>query len=131
MQISNNYDKNVFNGDMGHIESIDVAGETFTVRFDQELIAYSFEDSEQLVLAYAVTVHKSQGSEFPAVVMPLLGSHYKMLQRNLLYTGMTRARKLMILAGSRKAVSMAVRNAVREPRYSLLYEKLKDAAEEK
>jgi exodeoxyribonuclease V alpha subunit len=95
------------------------------VNFDNTLVEYSFDEADQLVLAYAITVHKSQGSEFPVVVMPLLGQHYKMLQRNLLYTGMTRAKRLMVLVGSKKAVSMAVRNSVREPRYSLLYEKLK------
>ena len=126
MQVSNNYDKGVFNGDMGVILSIRHSDNTFTVRYDQDDVEYSFLESNQLVPAYAVTVHKSQGSEFPAVVMPVLTQHYMMLQRNLLYTGMTRARKLMILIGSRKAVSMAVRNAVREPRHSLLLERLKE-----
>ncbi len=125
MQISNNYDKGVFNGDLGRIETMDLAAESFEVNFEGNLVEYSFDEAEQLVLAYAITVHKSQGSEFPVVVMPLLGQHYKMLQRNLLYTGMTRAKRLMILVGSKKAVSMAVQNTVREPRYSLLYEKLK------
>lgn len=124
MQISNNYEKSVFNGDMGFLAQVDHAQNTFTVQFDTGPVRYDFPDSDQLTLAYAVTVHKSQGSEFPVVVMPLLSQHYMMLQRNLLYTGMTRAKKLMILIGSKKAVSMAVRNAVREPRYSLLLEKL-------
>ena len=125
MQTCNNYDKGIFNGDLGRIESMDLAAESFMVNFDNTLVEYSFDEADQLVLAYAITVHKSQGSEFPVVVMPLLGQHYKMLQRNLLYTGMTRAKRLMVLVGSKKAVSMAVRNSVREPRYSLLYEKLK------
>ena len=125
MQIVNNYDKNVFNGDMGFLGRIDFKEETFQVRYESgPVVEYRFEEAEQIVPAYAVTVHKSQGCEFPAVVMPLLSQHYMMLQRNLLYTGITRARSLMVLVGSRKAVSMAVRNAVREPRYSLLLEKL-------
>ena len=127
MQISNNYDKGVFNGDPGVILSIHHADSTFKVRYDLGDIQYDFSEAVQLNPAYAVTVHKSQGSEFPAVVMPILTQHYMMLQRNLLYTGMTRARKLMILIGSRKAVSMAVRNAVREPRHTLLLERLREA----
>lgn len=125
MQTTNNYDKGVFNGDMGFITKINYAEKKFTVNYDGDMdIEYLFEEAEQIVPAYAITVHKSQGSEFPAVVMPLLPQHYMMLQRNLLYTGMTRAKKLMVLVGSSRAVSMAVRNTVREPRYSLLKEKL-------
>lgn len=131
MQTSNNYDKGVFNGDMGRVMVIRHSDSEFVVRFDLNDVTYSFEDAEQLTLAYAVTIHKSQGSEFPVVIMPILSQHYMMLQRNLLYTGMTRAKKLMILVGSRKAVSMAVRNAVREPRHSLLRERLEDAFREK
>jgi len=125
MQVVNNYDKGVFNGDMGFLTSIDFGQKKFHVKYDVDLtVEYTFEEAEQIVPAYAITVHKSQGSEFPAVVMPLLPTHYMMLQKNLLYTGMTRAKQLMILVASRKAVSMAVRNAVREPRFSLLLEKL-------
>ncbi len=127
MQITNNYDKGVFNGDMGRILAIRHSDSEFIVRYDTGDVTYAFDDAEQLTLAYAVTIHKSQGSEFPVVVMPILPQHYMMLQRNLLYTGMTRAKKLMVLVGSRKAVSMAVRNAVREPRHSLLRERLADA----
>lgn len=124
MQISNNYDKGVFNGDMGIIKAIDYANESFSIKFDTQSVDYAFTDASQIVLAYAVTVHKSQGSEFPAVVMPIMTQHFMMLQRNLLYTAITRAKRLMILVGSAKAVGMAVRNTVREPRYSLLPEKL-------
>ncbi len=124
MQTANNYDKGVFNGDMGFITRIDTDFRTFQVDYDGMIVDYSFEDADQIVLAYAVTVHKSQGSEYPVVVMPILSHHYMMLQRNLLYTGMTRAKKLMILVGSPRAVSMAVRNAVQEPRNSLLLPKL-------
>ena len=97
MQVTNNYDKGVFNGDMGRIRSIDFENRTFKVQFDGEPVQYEFLEADQLTLSYAVTIHKSQGSEFPAVVIPLLTQHYVMLQRNLLYTGMTRAKRLMIL----------------------------------
>ena len=127
MQISNNYDKGVFNGDMGVILSIHHAENTFKVRYDLNDVEYNFTEAVQLNPAYAVTVHKSQGSEFPVVVMPMLTQHFMMLQRNLLYTGMTRAKKLMVLIASRKAVGMAVRNFVREPRHTLLRERLIEA----
>lgn len=129
MQISNNYDKGVFNGDMGRISAIRYAERNFSVQFDTENVTYEFPEADQLTLSYAVTIHKSQGSEFPAVVIPLLSQHFMMLQRNLLYTGMTRAKRLMILVGSEKAVGMAVRNSIREPRYSLLNERLDEAFE--
>ena len=130
MQTSNNYDKNVFNGDMGRIVEIDPGRKMFIVSFENsKLVDYPFDDADQLTLAYAITVHKSQGSEFPAVVIPLLSQHYMMLQRNLLYTGMTRARKLLILIGSSKAVDMAVKNIRLRPRFSRLPELLKVEAE--
>ena len=125
MQTSNNYDKNVFNGDMGRIAQIDQHENKFTVLFEEAKVEYEFIESEQLALSYAVTVHKSQGSEFPAVVLPILTQHYMLLQRKLLYTAMTRARKLLVLIGSRKAVSMAVKNVSAEPRYSKLLDRLK------
>jgi exodeoxyribonuclease V alpha subunit len=124
MQTSNNYDKGVFNGDLGRISSVNYSGKRFRVDFDGEEVEYEFHEAEQLNLAYAVTVHKSQGSEFPAVLMPMLTQHYMMLQRNLLYTGVTRAKRLMVLIGSEKAISMAVRNVVKEPRHSLLLERI-------
>ncbi len=125
MQISNNYDKAVYNGDLGRIARIEPAKKKFSVIFDRRVVEYDFTDADQLTIAYAATVHKSQGSEFPAVILPLLTQHYMMLQRNLLYTAVTRARKLLVLIGSRKAVEMAVRNARQAPRYSLLLERLK------
>ena len=129
MQTTNNYDKNVFNGDMGQIVEIDTSRKLFVVCFENSRqIDYPFDDADQLTLAYAITIHKSQGSEFPAVVIPLLSQHYMMLQRNLLYTGMTRARKLLILIGSAKAVEMAVKNIRQRPRFSQLPEKLKAAS---
>ena len=124
MQIRNNYDKGVFNGDMGRLVRIDHAKKTFAVRFDIGLVEYDFIEADQIVLAYAITVHKSQGSEFPVVIFPVLTQHYIMLRRNLLYTGMTRAKKLLVMAGSRKALSLAVDNARIEPRFSLLKERL-------
>ena len=125
MQISNNYDKSVYNGDLGRIARIEPAKKKFSVLFDRRAVEYDFSDADQLVVAYAVTVHKSQGSEFPAVILPLLTQHYMMLQRNLLYTAVTRARRLLVLIGSRRAVEMAVRNTRQAPRYSRLLERLK------
>ena len=125
MQIRNNYDKGVFNGDMGRLVYIDHTEKIFRIRFDETVVEYDFIEADQIVLSYAVTVHKSQGSEFPVVIFPLLTQHYIMLQRNLLYTGMTRAKKLLIIIGSRKALSMAINNINDEPRYSLLRERLK------
>jgi exodeoxyribonuclease V alpha subunit len=125
MQISNNYDKNIFNGDMGRIGNIDHKEKFFSVFFGgSQVVDYEFTEVDQLTLAYAVTIHKSQGSEFPAVIMPMLNQHYMMLQRNLLYTGITRAKKLLILIGGAKAVGMAVRNTRLEPRYTLLRQRL-------
>ncbi len=124
IQTINNYDKNVFNGDMGRIATIDPNKKTFTIFFESRPVEYDFADAEQINLAYAITIHKSQGSEFPAVIVPLLSQHYMMLQRNLLYTAMTRAAKLLVLIGSRKAVSMAVGNSRLRPRCTLLLERL-------
>ena len=121
MQTSNNYDKNVFNGDIGFITSIDKNDSLFTVSYDDRTVAYDFDESLELTLAYAVTIHKSQGSEFPAVVIPCIMSHYIMLQRNLLYTGVSRAKKLLVLIGSKKAVSIAISNFKCAPRYTSLH----------
>ena len=123
MQIRNNYDKLVFNGDMGRIIFIDTKNKLFRVKFEERVVEYDYVESDQIVLAYSITVHKSQGSEFPVVIFPVLTQHYIMLQRNLLYTGMTRAKKLLILIGSRKALSMAVNNIKLEPRFSMLRER--------
>jgi exodeoxyribonuclease V alpha subunit len=128
MQTANNYDKNVFNGDMGQIVKLDERSKKFHVCFDDErFVEYACDEANQLVLAYAITVHKSQGSEFPVVIMPVLTQHFVMLQRNLLYTGMTRAKKLLILLGSKKAVETAVYNTRRKPRFSNLARRLKEA----
>lgn len=119
MQTQNNYDKGVYNGDFGTVVSTDVVNGKFKVLFDgTRQVEYFSDELDQLTRAYAITVHKSQGSEFPAVVLLLLNQHYLMLQRNLLYTAMTRAKKLLVLIGSEKSVEMAVRNARTEVRYT-------------
>ncbi len=109
MQVKNDYDKEVWNGDSGIVEG--VGAETLAVRFDDRLVAYSLDELDTLVLSYAATVHKSQGSEYPAVVIPVHTQHYVMLQRNLLYTAVTRGKRLVVLVGTRKALALAVRNA--------------------
>ena len=120
MQIQNNYDKGVYNGDIGYLFAIDPIEHTLTVDFEGRGVVYDWSEADQLVLAYAVSVHKSQGSEFPAVVIPLVTQHYLMLQRNLLYTAVTRAKKLCVLVGSRKAIAIAVRNNKVAQRYTAL-----------
>lgn len=110
MQIRNDYDRQVFNGDMGIIERIDLEESAALIDFEGRSVQAEFSQLDELVHAYAVSIHKSQGSEFPVVVIPLLTQHYMMLQRNLLYTGVTRARKMVVLVGSRQAIAMAVRN---------------------
>jgi exodeoxyribonuclease V alpha subunit len=110
MQTQNNYDKDVYNGDIGFIQSMDVIDQYLKVNFDGRPVTFDWSEADQLALAYVISVHKAQGSEFPAVVMPIVTQHYTMLQRNLLYTAITRARQLCVLAGSRRAINMAVRN---------------------
>jgi exodeoxyribonuclease V alpha subunit len=120
MQTQNNYDKDVYNGDIGFIQFMDVIEQNITVNFDGKSITFDWSEADQLALAYVISVHKAQGSEFPAVVMPIVTQHYTMLQRNLLYTAITRARKLCVLAGSRRAISMAVRNNKVTQRFTAL-----------
>ncbi len=127
MQIKNNYDKDVYNGDMGVIAGINRIDHQVRVRFDRARpVVYDFTEVDELVLAYAVSVHKSQGSEFPVVVMPVLTQHYVMLQRNLLYTAVTRARELCVLTGSRKALWIAINNNKVADRFSGLSWRLRD-----
>jgi exodeoxyribonuclease V alpha subunit len=109
LQLRNNYDKDVFNGDIGQVEQIDLEEGEIRITFEGRQISYEFSDLDELALAYALTVHKSQGSEYPVVVIPLLTQHYMLLQRNLLYTGITRAKKMVIIVGTRKAIAMAVK----------------------
>ncbi|MCS7022410.1 MAG: AAA family ATPase [Gemmataceae bacterium] len=125
MQIRNNYQRDVYNGDIGRIQTIDHQEQTVLVEFDGRLVEYDFADLDELQLAYACTVHKSQGSEYPAVIMPLHMQHYTMLQRNLLYTAITRGRRLVVLIGSRKALWRAVTNAETALRWSLLRHRLR------
>jgi exodeoxyribonuclease V alpha subunit len=125
MQTHNNYDKDVYNGDIGSVLALDAIEHALMVDFDGRQVTYDWSECDQLVLAYAVSVHKGQGSEFPAVVIPLVTSHYMMLQRNLLYTAVTRARKLCVLVGSRKAIGIAVRNNKVAHRYTALDWRLK------
>jgi exodeoxyribonuclease V alpha subunit len=127
MQLRNNYDKDVFNGDMGIVTEIDLTEQTLTARIDERDVQYDFTDLDELAPAYAVTVHKSQGSEYPCVVVPLLTQHYMLLQRNLLYTAITRGKKLVVLVGSKKALGIAVRNAQTTWRFSRLVERLRSS----
>lgn len=120
MQIQNNYAKEVFNGDIGRLVKINSSKKILVVDFDGILVEYEWTEAEELVLAYAVSVHKSQGAEFPAVVLPVITQHYIMLQRNLLYTAVTRARRLCVLAGNRKAIAIAVGNNQISRRHSAL-----------
>jgi len=127
MQTRNNYDKDVYNGDIGFIQGIDLTEQTLTVDFDDRLAVYDWSEADELTLAYAVSVHKAQGSEFPAVVMPVVTQHYMMLQRNLLYTAITRARDLCVLTGNRRAISIAVRNNKVTQRFTALAWRLQKA----
>jgi len=120
MQTQNNYDKDVYNGDIGLVHSINLIDQILTVDFEGRTVTYDWSEADQLTLAYVISVHKAQGSEFPAVVMPIVTQHYMMLQRNLLYTAITRARKLCVLTGSRKAISIAVHNNKVTQRFTAL-----------
>ena len=122
MQIENDYDKEVYNGDIGYVDDVDADADELIARFDGRAVTYGFGELDTLVPAYAVTIHKSQGSEYPAVIIPVLTQHYTMLQRNLLYTGVTRGKKLVVLVGQRKAVAIAVRNVSGRRRWSKLKE---------
>ncbi len=126
MQVQNNYDKEVYNGDIGLLRSLDLVEHTLEVDFEGRRVIYDWTEADQLVHAYAVSVHKSQGSEFPAVVIPVVTQHYMMLQRNLLYTAITRAKKLCVLAGSRRAIYIAVKNDKVSHRYTALDFRLKE-----
>jgi exodeoxyribonuclease V alpha subunit len=124
MQVKNNYDKEVFNGDIGRIIRIDPENQEMTLSFDGRDVVYDFADLDEIVLAYAVSVHKSQGSEYSAVIIPILTQHYVLLQRNLIYTGVTRGRKLVVMAGTRKALAIGVKNNRTKMRYTYLRHRL-------
>jgi exodeoxyribonuclease V alpha subunit len=122
MQIENDYDKEVYNGDIGFIDDVDPDLGELTANFDGRTVTYDFGELDTLVPAYAATIHKSQGSEYPAVVIPVMIQHYAMLQRNLLYTGVTRGKRLVVLVGQKKAVAIAVKNVSGRRRWSKLNE---------
>ena len=124
MQIRNNYDKEVFNGDIGHVKEVNLEERSLTVIFEGREVEYEDSELDELTLAYATTIHKSQGSEYPVVVIPLLMTHYVMLQRNLIYTGITRAKKICIIVGSTKALAYSVHNMVVQKRNTKLKERL-------
>ncbi len=124
MQIVNNYDKDVFNGDIGWISEINPEEREVAIDFDGRLVPYDYSDLDEIILAYAVSVHKSQGSEYPVVILPVVTQHYMLLQRNLVYTGITRAKKLVVMIGTKKALAIAIRNNKPQRRYTRLSERL-------
>ncbi len=128
LQTRNNYDKEVFNGDVGRIRSFDLVEQTLAVVYDDRVVTYDWAEAGDLLHAYAISVHRSQGSEYPVVVMPIVAQHYLLLQRNLLYTAITRARRIVVLVGSQKAIAMAVKNETVSQRYTLLADRLRGAA---
>jgi exodeoxyribonuclease V alpha subunit len=126
IQTENNYKKEVFNGDIGAIEKIDPVEQEVFIRYDDRLVTYDYGELDEVSLAYAITIHKAQGSEFPAVVIPVAMQHFMLLERNLIYTGITRARKFLVVVGQKKALGMAVRNDQSRKRYSGLLSSLKE-----
>jgi exodeoxyribonuclease V alpha subunit len=129
MQIRNDYERQVFNGDLGRIIAMDLGADLVTVDFEGAPVIYEFTQLDELMHAYAVSIHKSQGSEFPAVVVPILTQHYVMLQRNLLYTAVTRAEELVVLVGSKRAIAIAVNNNKIARRNTRLVARLQKAPE--
>jgi exodeoxyribonuclease V alpha subunit len=125
MQIRNDYEREVFNGDIGRIVEIDPEEQLVKVDFDGRIFDYDYLDLEELILAYAVSVHKSQGSEYPAVVMPIHTAHYILLQRNLIYTAVTRAKRLVVVVGTKKALNIGINNTKTQERYTGLGAKLR------
>ncbi|MBT5080613.1 MAG: ATP-binding domain-containing protein, partial [Rhodospirillaceae bacterium] len=124
MQTENDYDKEVFNGDVGYVRQIDPDAQEMIIEFDGRPVEYLFGELDEVALAYAVSIHKSQGSEYPAVVIPMMMQHYMMLRRNLLYTGITRGKKMVVVVGQKKAIGMAVKGRVEGRRWSKLGELL-------
>ena len=126
MQIRNNYDKDVYNGDIGTVTNADLDERLLYAEFDGRIVSYEVSELNELVLAYATTVHKSQGSEYPIVIMPIMMSHFVMLQRNLIYTGITRAKRIMILVGQKKALAYCIHNLTVDQRNSRLRQRLQE-----
>ena len=122
MQVENDYDKEVYNGDLGIVSAIDPEEGTLTAEFDGRPVTYDYGELDEIVLAYATTIHKSQGSEYPVVVIPVVTQHYTMLHRNLIYTGVTRGKRLVVMIGQRRALAMAVRGTQGRGRWSKLRE---------
>jgi exodeoxyribonuclease V alpha subunit len=120
MQIRNNYDKEVYNGDIGRIVRIDTENQEVRIAFDGRVVLYEYSELDEIVLAYAVSVHKSQGSEYPCVIIPLLTQHYMMLQRNLIYTAITRGKRLVVVVGSKRALAVGVCNDKTQKRHTYL-----------
>ena len=131
LQTRNNYEKDVYNGDIGRIVAIDREVQELRVEFDGRVVSYEFNELDEIILAYAISVHKSQGSEYPAVVIPVLTQHYLLLQRNLVYTAITRGKRLVYTVGTTKALSIAIRNDKPRKRYSLLAERLNESIRKK
>jgi len=127
MQMENNYDKEVYNGDIGFIKLINFDGQKLSILFDERVVEYAFDELDELNIAYAVTIHKSQGSEYPVVIIPITTQHFTMLQKNLLYTAITRGKRQVVLIGQKRAIAIAVKNNKESYRYSKLKEWLMSA----
>src|SRR5260370_11867268 len=125
IQQVNNYQREVFNGDIGTITSIDLEEQELTVQFTERAVTYDYADLSELALAWAVTVHKSQGSEYPVVIFPIFMQHYLLLSRNLLYTGLPRSKQLAVLVGPTKAIVLAIKRLTDRQRYTALADRLK------
>jgi exodeoxyribonuclease V alpha subunit len=126
MQTLNNYDRDVYNGDIGYVTNIDDENQELAVSFEGRPVKYAFGELDEIVLCYATSIHKSQGSEYPAVVIPLSTQHYMMLKRNLVYTGITRGKRLVVLVGQKRALAIAVKGQQVERRWSKLQERLRE-----
>ena len=124
MQLKNDYNKEVFNGDLGMVMDIDHTEKEVIINFDERDIVYDYADLNEITLAWATSIHKSQGSEYPVVILPLYTQHYVMLSRNLFYTGLTRAKQLALIVGSEKAITIAVKQVKQQQRYTRLKERL-------
>ena len=124
MQLKNNYDKGIFNGDIGRITHIDHESQQVLISFDNRKVLFEYPELDAIILAYAISVHKAQGSEYPAVIIPILMQHYLLLQRNLIYTAITRAKKLVVIVGTKKALSAGIKNDKTRKRYTSLRRRL-------